>query len=78
MVVKEEVRGGDGQREQFRGSSGWRRSEGGAGEEHTRSPSPRGFPLAKGLQGWEAAPGSWCGGVWKGGQSGSGAQARKL
>lgn len=40
--------------------------------------SPSGFPLARGLQAWKQASGSWCGGVRRGGQSDSGAQARKL
>jgi len=91
---EEEARRGGGQREEVMGEGcqrkSWtsvvrgRMSEGvepreEVGRTYRRSPSSlSGFPLARGLQAWEAAPGSWCGGVWRGGPPGSGAQARKL
>lgn len=91
---REELVGDGGQREEVMGEGcqrkSWmsvvrgRRSEGAepreeVGRTYRRSPSSRsGFPLARGLQAWEAAPGTWCGGVWRGGLPGSGAQARKL
>lgn len=77
---KESVRRGRGQREQFIGSGGPTKSQREeVGKEHARD-----FILSewvspgKGAPGLEAAPGSWCGGEQRGGQSGSGAQARKL
>lgn len=70
------VRGGGGQREEFIGSGGQREE---VGKEQARGPIlSKWVSPGKGAPGLEAAPGSWCGGVQSGGQSGSGAQARKL
>lgn len=73
MVVREEeFRGSGGQRRRLEGESG--------GKTHnTGSPSfPSGFSLAGGFRLGKKPQGvSWCGGVQRRGQSGSGAQARK-
>lgn len=87
---KEEFRRGSGEREQIMSDDG---RGGGVQRKWWLKEEVRGWrwrkkthnePLlskwvspGRGLQAGEAAPGSWCGGVQRRGQSGSGAQARK-